>query len=165
LIRKKKQNLNSGSLIIKMQKILNSKEIKKILNWLKEQYGIKELKIDRAFLKNNKDKIFLISKDISELQTRNIRLNLIGMYFAKEVKDGIRLSIEGSQLIGPKAKKNIIDLDEKQLDDWLNGQDVEYETDSKGFVIIRYNNDFYGVGTAKEGKILNYVPKDRRISL
>jgi len=146
-----------------MQKILNSKEIKRILNWLKEHYGIKELKINKAFLQNPKGKIYLISKDISELETKNLRLNLIGMYFAKQEKENIRLSIEGSQIIGPKATKNIAELNNKQVDEWTRGQDIEFEENLEGFVIIKHENDFYGVGAYKEGKILNYVPKDRRI--
>ena len=146
-----------------MQRILNSKEIKKILNWLKEHYSIKELKIDKAFLQNTKDKIYLISKKISEFEDKNLRINLIGMYFAKEEKKGIRLSIEGSQIIGSEATKNVIELNKNQLSDWLNGQDVELTADLEGFVIIKHGNDFFGVGNYKEGKILNYVPKERRI--
>lgn len=146
-----------------MQKILNSREVKRILNWLKEHYGIKELKIDKAFLKSTKDRIYLISKKISELETKNLRLNLIGMYFAKEEKNGIRLSIEGSQIIGPKSTKNIVELDEHQINDWIRGQDVKCDANAESFVIIKHKNDFYGVGNYKEGKILNYIPKERRI--
>lgn len=146
-----------------MQIILNSREVKKILNWLKQQYGIKDLKIPQAFLKSSNDRIYLISKKISELETEKLRINLIGMYFAKEEKNGIRLSIEGSQLIGSKASKNFIELNEKQVSDWTKGMDIEINADVEGFVIIKHSNDFYGVGNYKEGKILNYVPKERRI--
>ena len=145
-----------------MQKVLNSKEIKVILNWLKEQYGINELKIDNVFLKSTKDKIYLSTKKIAELDAKNLRINLIGMYFAKE-DNGVRLSIEGSQIIGPKATKNIVELNEEQIKQWMRGEGIEIKGDFKGFVIIKHNNDFYGVGNYKEGKILNYVPKDRRI--
>ena len=146
-----------------MQKILNSKEVKKILNWLKEHYGIKELKIDKAFLKSSKDKIYLISKKIAELETKNLRINIIGMYFAREDKNGIRLTIDGSQIVGSKATKNVVELNVKQISDWVKGNDVEFEADVEGFVIRKHANDFYGVGKYKEGKILNYVPKERRI--
>lgn len=146
-----------------MQNILNSKEIKKILNLLKEQYGIKELKIDKAFLKSTKDKLYLVNKKISELEPKSLRINLLGLYFAKEEKNGIRLSIEGSQLIGPKATKNIADFDEEQTKRWMRGEDIDYNGDLEGFVLVKHKNDFYGTGNYKEGKILNYVPKDRRI--
>ena len=146
-----------------MQKVLNSKEIKKILNWLKEQYGIKELKIGNVFLKSTKDKIYLSTNKISELEPKSLRINIIGMYFAKEDPKGVRLSIEGSQIIGPKATKNVAELNKGQIAEWMRGEDVTFEGDFKGFVIIKHNNDFYGVGGYKEGKILNYVSKDRRI--
>jgi len=146
-----------------MQKVLNSREVKKILNWLKEHYGIKELKIDKVFLKSTKDRIYLVSKKISELETKNLRLNLIGMYFAKEEKNGVRLSIEGSQIIGPKATKNIAELNKEQINEWIKGQDITGDLKVEGFVIIKHKDDFYGVGNYKEGKILNYIPKERRI--
>lgn len=146
-----------------MQKVLNTREVKKILDWLKEHYGIKELKIDKVFLKSAKDKIYLVSRKVSELETKNLRINLVGMYFAKEEKNGIRLSIEGSQIIGPKATKNVIELGEQQVSNWIKGQDISCDADAEGFVIIKNGKDFYGVGNCKEGKVLNYVPKERRI--
>lgn len=146
-----------------MQKVLNTREVKKILKWLKEHYGIKELKIDKAFLKSTKDRLYLISKKVSELETKDLRINLVGMYFAKEDKKGIRLSIEGSQIVGPKAKKNIAKLSKEQMQQWIRGEDIDFKGDLKGFVIIKYGSDFYGTGVYKEGKILNYVPKERRI--
>lgn len=146
-----------------MQKVLNTREVKRILNWLKEHYGIKELKIDKAFLKSTKDRIYLISKKLSELDPKNLRINIIGLYFAKLEKNEIRLSIEGSQIIGPKATKNVIEVDEEQIKAWIRGGDISYEAGAEGFVLIKYKNDFFGVGKYKEGKILNYVPKERRI--
>ncbi len=145
-------------------KILNSREKKNILNWLKIQYGIKELKINKIFLKNNKDKIYLINKEITQLDEENLRINLIGMYFAKKEKGSIRLSIEGSQIIGPKATKNIIELNKKQIKEWLQGNSINIVNNYlEGFIILKFKDDFYGIGNYKEGKILNYIPKERRI--
>ncbi len=146
-----------------MQIVLNTREVKRILNWLKEHYGIKELKIDKVFLKSTKDRIYLISKKISELETKNLRINLIGMYFAKEEPKGIRLTIEGSQIIGPKATKNVAELNKEQIKKWIRGEDVDIKEELEGLVIIKYGNDFYGNGVYKDGKILNYIPKERRI--
>ena len=42
-------------------KILNNKEIKEILNLIEKQWGAK-LDLDYAFLKNQKNKVFLINK-------------------------------------------------------------------------------------------------------
>lgn len=162
--KRKPQPLINPELFFKnMQKVLNTREVKVILKWLKEQYGIKELKIDSVFLKSTKDRIYLSNKYISELEPKSLRINLIGMYFATEEPNGVRLSIEGSQIIGPKSTKNVAELNKKQIADWMRGEDIEYQGSLKGFVIIKCDNDFYGVGGYKEGKILNYVSKDRRI--
>lgn len=145
-------------------KILNSREIKEILKLIEKQWGAK-LKLDYAFLKNPKNRVFIINKeDISKIELEKLRINSIGMYFCEIDKLGIRLSIEGSQLIGKKAEKNIVEINEEQAKQWLKGEDLEIKGNYSGFVIIKYNNDFLGNGNYKNGKILNYVSKSRRVS-
>ena len=142
-------------------KILNNKEIKEILNLIEKQWGAK-LDLDYAFLKNQKNKVFLINKDLSKIDTSKLRINSIGMYFC-ETEKGIRLSIEGSQIIGKKATKNIVEIDEQQAKQWLKGEDLEINGNYSGFVILKHKNYFLGCGKFKEDKILNYVGKERRI--
>ncbi|MDP6265579.1 MAG: hypothetical protein QGI00_05705, partial [Candidatus Marinimicrobia bacterium] len=91
----------------------------------------------------------------------------IGMYFCETRNDKIRLSIEGSQIVGPKAMKNIVEINSLQVKQWMKGEDLEIENkgDYNGFVIIKHNNDFLGTGKYKDGKVLNYVGKSRRVSI
>ena len=146
-------------------KILNSKEIKEILKLIEKQWGAK-LKLDYAFLKNPKNRVFIINKeDISKIELEKLRINSIGMYFCEIDKLGIRLSIEGSQIIGKKAEKNIVEINEEQAKQWFKGEDLEIRGNYSGFVIIKHNNDFLGNGKYKDGKILNYVSKSRRINI
>lgn len=142
-------------------KFLDKKQINKILNNLKEYYDIKELKLDYAFLQNNKYKIYLISKDINKINTNNLRVNGLGLYFLN-ISKGLRLSIEGSQIIGKKATKNIHEINDKELKDWLRGYDLDCKN-TEGYKLIKNKDDFYGVGFAKENKIKNYIPRYRRI--
>ena len=107
----------------------------------------------------------MVNKEISKIELSKLRINTIGMYFCEVNPIGIRLSIEGSQLIGPKATKNITELDEKQGKQWIKGEDLEIEGDYSGFVLIKSNNDYIGTGKYKDGKIFNYVGKERRISI
>lgn len=144
-------------------KILNSKEMKEILNLIEKQWGAK-LKLDYAFLKNQKNRIFIINKDISKIDLSKLRINSIGMYFCELNKAGIRLSIEGSNIIGKKATKNIIEINEQQTKQWLRGEDLEIKGNYSAFVILKHNNDFLGTGKYKDNKVLNYVGKERRIS-
>ena len=146
-------------------KILNNKEIKEILKLIEKQWGAK-LKLDYGFLKNNKNRIFIINKDISKIDFSKLRLNSVGMYFCEIDSRGIRLSIEGSQIIGPKAAKNIVELDEEETRKWLKGEDLEKNCENcSGFVILKNNKDFLGNGKYTNGKILNYVGKTRRVNL
>ena len=145
-------------------KILNSKEIKNIFELIEKQWGAK-LKLDYAFLQNQKDRVFIVNRDISKINLEKLRINSIGMYFCEIDRIGIRLSIEGSQIVGPKAAKNIVEINEEQAKKWLKGEDLEIEGKNlSGFIILKHNNYFLGTGRFKEGKILNYVGKERRIS-
>jgi len=143
--------------------ILNSKEIKKILKLIENQWNAK-LNLDYAFLKNNKNRIFIVNKNLEKIELEKLRVNSIGMYFCETRDNEIRLSIEGSQLIGPKATKNIIELNDQELKKWFNGEDLEKESNCSGFVLLRHNDDFLGTGKYKPGKVLNYVSKSRRIN-
>ncbi|MBD3164959.1 hypothetical protein GF323_07205 [Candidatus Woesearchaeota archaeon] len=142
-------------------KILNKKEIKKISALLKRQFGF-EKSLGYVFLMNNKSRIFLITGAISGIDMANLRINSLGLYFGEISSSQIRLSIEGSQLIG-KDSKNIIELDEKEAKEWLGGIDISKKIDSRGFVLLRHKRDFLGCGKAVDNKILNYVPKNRRL--
>ena len=145
-------------------KILNSREIKEIYKLIEEHWGAK-VKLGYGFLKNNKNRVFVISKDISKIDISKLRLNSIGMYFCETNNLGIRLSIEGSQIIGPKATKNVVGLNEEETKKWFKGEDLEKECkDCSGFVILKHKNDFLGNGKYANGRILNYVGKTRRIS-
>ncbi|MFH0868442.1 MAG: hypothetical protein V1831_03955 [Candidatus Woesearchaeota archaeon] len=145
-------------------KILNSKEIKEILKLIESQWGAK-LKLDYAFLQNPKNRVFIVNRDISKIDFSKLRTNSIGIYFCEIDKLGIRLSIEGSQIVGLKAAKNIVEITEEQAKQWFKGEDLEVERDYSGFVIIKYNNDFLGTGKYKSRKVLNYVNKSRRVNL
>lgn len=145
-------------------KVLERKDKKILLELLKKQFGFEE-KLDYVFLINNKNKVFIANKDIANIDLNKIRINSIGLYIAEFKNNEVRLSIEGSQIIGPNAKKNIVELDEKQAREWLKGKDIEKKTEEQGFVILKHNNDYLGSGKVKQNIILNFVPKIRRLNV
>ena len=143
-------------------KILNSKEIKSIKKIIKKQWNA-DVTLDYAFLMNGKGKIFVVNREIGRIDFSKININNLGLYFGELRFGELRLSIEGSQIIGPFAKKNIIDIDDKQIEEWMQGNGIDVENKNlDGFVIIKHNKDFLGSGKYKKGRILNYVPKERR---
>jgi len=140
-------------------KILNSKEKNIIFNKLKEHFGIKELRLDYVFFKNNEGKIFLLNNDVSKLDLDKLKINSLGVYFGV-FENSFRLSIEGTQLVGDRASKNIIELEDPTK--WLEGNDVNIESDN-GLKIVKSGRDFLGTGQLKNGVLINYIPKERRI--
>ena len=145
-------------------KILNKKAIKEILALIKGQWS-SSIDLDYAFLKDKDNKIYLINKEFASLPLERLRINKIGLYFGQILNNELRLSIDGSQLIGPKAKKNILEITPEQTRAWLRGEDLTTDKKLKGFVLIKHNKDFFGTGKFKAGIVLNFVPKGRRIKI
>ena len=148
-------------------KVLNSKEVRAIADIVQCQWGcgLSELRASSAFLEGSDGDIFLISRAVEGLDLEKIRIDSLGLYFGQLRNNEFRLSIEGSQLVGNIATKNVVEIDDTQLRDWLGGNSLEMSLNSStGYVIIKHNDDFLGCGKCKDGKILNFVPKARRIA-
>jgi NOL1/NOP2/fmu family ribosome biogenesis protein len=71
-------------------------------------------------------------------------------------------------LIGPDAKKNVLELDSRQAEQWLLGQEPELADKqligAAGYVIVKHGKDYMGCGKIAGEKLMNFVPKTRRIS-
>ncbi|MDP3728664.1 MAG: hypothetical protein Q8R18_04390 [bacterium] len=137
----------------------NGKEKKELFHQLKEQFGVTE-EPDVLFFENSQDKIFVLSKDFAQIDTQGMRINNSGMYFAKKEREGLRLSIEGAQLLD--IRKNIIPVNKAQAELWMKGGDIPFEGNS-GFVILQHENDILGCGMLKNDLLRNMVPKERRL--
>ena len=163
---------------MRQSRILNTREIKGILETLNRQWGADSKKKFSQYvvLLSSKDRLYLLSRDFAKLDDKKLRIDSAGLYFGEIMENReIRLSIEGSQLIGPLAEKNVAELDDGETKLWLSGADLEKDVKAEGFVILKNRNittgkyDFLGCGKykldeTKKGKILNYVPKSRRIT-
>lgn len=142
---------------------MNSKEVKELKRKLLDQFGYENDFHEYAFSITDKNKIYMVNRDVEKIDFNALRLQIIGLYFCEDYGTELRLSIEGSQIIGPKATKNVIELEKKQSREWLKGFDLEFIGSIKQFVIIKSNDEYLGCGKIKENKLLNYVPKERRI--
>ena len=149
---------------MKPLKILNKKAVKQILALIKKQWNA-DIKLEHAVLQNKDNKIYLMNKEFANIDLEKLRINNLGLYFGQISNSELRLSIEGSQLIGSKAKKNILEITQKQSRDWLKGEDLETKEKLKGFVLIKHENDFFGTGKIKENKVFNFIPKGRRLKI
>jgi len=147
-------------------KFFNEHERERIIKILNQQFGIKDVPF--KFARLGKERIIAFSGNISEREILNIdkvaHIEGVGLYFAKEEMDGIRLSIEGSQLLKDQITKNIFNLDSKQAEQWMLGQEINIEnTDKKGFFVMKFKEDMLGTGKISNNRITNFVPKPRRL--
>ena len=142
-------------------KILNTREIKQIKNILKEQFDYTYTE-DYVFLLNNKNKLFITNKDISQIELDKLRIDKYGLYFG-EFKNELRLSMEGAWLIGQKAKTNIIEINNQELKSYFLGEDLPKDLGEKNrFVLLKYAKEIISCAKYKDQKILNYLPKLHR---
>jgi NOL1/NOP2/fmu family ribosome biogenesis protein len=148
-------------------KILNESEKKNLLDRLNSQFGITNLKGE--ILKRGKERLFLFQGSLSKKEIRNLEeefpLERVGIYFAKFVAEEIRLSIDGVEVFKDQITKNIIELNEKEMNDWMHGKELQKETGIRGFAIIKYKDMFLGCGKASTNKITNFIPKNRRLKV
>ena len=147
--------------------IFSIQETNEILSKLNVQFGVKE--IPGKLIKIGKEKIFLFNGDFSEEQARNLDkitfIEKIGIYIGAifPPTGEIRLSIEGTQIFKNQITKNIFEINEKQFESWMQGEELNIKTGLKGIIAIKYKNNFIGCGKASEIKIGNFIPKSRRL--
>ncbi len=146
--------------------ILNSKDRKHIKQFLEEEFGVKELPEKVLFCLNKKEKVYITNREVFDIDHDIFRVNAFGNYFGTFMPDGFRLSIEGAQFIGPKAKKNILELIREERDAWMKGENIPTTFKPEGeysYVLMKHRNDFYGVGKIKNGEVINYVSRSRKV--
>ncbi|MBU0894467.1 MAG: hypothetical protein KKF48_00730 [Nanoarchaeota archaeon] len=146
-------------------KILNKSEKQEILNKLKNQFGITD--IQGLLVKCGAERIFLFQGSLNQKEIKKLEkivpIERVGIYFAKEQNNLIRLSIDGILILKNQIKKNIFELNQEQMKEWMCGNELNINSGLNDFVIIKYKNDFLGTGKASENKITNFIPKARRL--
>lgn len=145
-------------------KFMNGKEKKKFIELLIDQFGFKgELNYHIAI--NEKNKVYIVNDEISRIELDKIKINTFGLYIGELNDNEIRLSIDGSQIIGPHCSHNVLEITEAEKVKWLKGEEVYYDYQSTKYIIIKSGDDYLGCGKKKDDRILNYVSKTRRIKL
>lgn len=144
-------------------KLIPRKELKEFKMIIKNQWGADLDFSEYAALKSKDEDIFIANRELFDVDFSELRIDAFGLYFGQLRNNELRLSIEGAQFIGPHARKNIIELSFKEMRELFHGLDVEKEKTAEGYVILKHKNDFIGCSRFKDNKLLNFIPKVRRI--
>ena len=139
----------------------------KLLQELETIYGIPPNVFNRYefVVRGKRQKIWVVRSAVREFSVFDLKPVYYGMYFAKKDKTGLRLTMNGAQIFGHVATKNIVDLNRHQYLNYLSGEkitDLDPEA-LQGYVLLRYKNRIFACGKATKEGILNYVPKSRQL--
>lgn len=149
---------------MQIEKILSANQIQELME---RNYGTSPELNDFAIFTSGEDKIWVATKEVFNLKG-TLRANSMGLYIGK-LKRGnkINLSVEGIQLLAKNASKNIVRVDEENMKRFMRGSDIsnfeKLNCETENFVLVKYKEDFIGVGILEEDKIKNLLPKSKRI--
>ena len=154
---------------MQIEKVLGRKDKREIENRIEKNYGCRIGLEEYNIFMTKEEKIWLASPSINfsifDILKRCYR---IGIYFGKLKRNNkIKLSIEGAMMVGKKATKNVVFIDEGEAIKFMQGYDVrEYRklnAELHNFVIVKCGDDIMGTGILRENYVENLVPKARRI--
>ena len=128
-------------------------DAEQIISEIRRHYGSDYTPKGRLTLRE--ERLFLYTGSDSNLE--NI---WCGLHIAN--KD-LTLTIEGAQIIGPTASKNILDIPIFDTLKYFRGEDITCGGAPDGPVIIRSEGTFIGGGICSGNHISNAVPISRRI--
>jgi NOL1/NOP2/fmu family ribosome biogenesis protein len=148
-------------------------------DFLSEVDYLGEIKTNYLFVKTGKETVRAFSgslhvDDILKIW-RNVHIEGVGLYVGKQFVDKhgrkeTRLSLDALHLFKNQIKKNILELNDEQIDSWFHGNNIQLNEEQRlkykftGFVVVKYGEDFAGTGKLTEqGILLSFLPKERRI--
>jgi len=149
-------------------KFLYKTQKKQILNKL-SYYGITKLPF--LLIPSGKEKIRGYSGNLSMDEISKIKnlsnIEAIGLYLFHDYGTEIRLSLDAIHLLKDQITKNILELTEEQAELWFKGIDIpiteKWKQEERGFKVLKLEEDFIGCGKLSEDRLINYMPKERRI--
>lgn len=148
-------------------RILNSRERKELIERLSERYGYSG-EFTHIVFRNTDGKHYLANRAMEEYLNEGLYIERVGVYMGQDQHGEFRFTIEGSQFIGPHATKGIVTITPAQRDQWMLGNDILMDQAGQEelqqiFYLVRCGEDWLGCGKAKNGTLLNYVPKERYV--
>ncbi len=136
-------------------KILSEKEKLEIKEKLNGQFGITEIP-GKIFMRGE-ERLFLYSGNLGEEQIRTLEkiafLERVGSYLGKIEESGIRLSIEGAQILGNQITKNIFEIPSELVEEWMKGHELLIEDIER----LKHKNETNDSNLTLSGQLINSV--------
>jgi NOL1/NOP2/fmu family ribosome biogenesis protein len=144
-------------------KFLSKGKKRELLRSLEKNFGIE--KPPFLFFETSREtRIFTgsVSKDDLGMLVKNLNIQSMGLYFGKKEDGELRLSLDATNLLGSRIRKSILEISSEQKERWMNGESLEVDKGLKGVFVVKNGEDFLGSGKVANGKLFNFIPKERR---
>ncbi len=143
---------------------------KEFLKYLEERFGIEKSAFSGFSFHETTDKIYIMSGDIPSKDLNGLRIVQTGIVAGRIFDKGGKFKPTTNllQIFGKFASKNMVELNEKEKEDYVRGLDIENKVSEgveNGFVIVKFGKDVLGCGIYVDGQIKNQIPKSRRLAL
>jgi NOL1/NOP2/fmu family ribosome biogenesis protein len=114
---------------------------------------------------NKEGKLFLAYKGLPK---HMVQESMYCLHFGTIKRNGkVHLTIEGSQMVGPTATKNLVVVDEENAYRFMEGLPTKpvqaVGCEAGNFVIVKFGTYFLGSGVMRQEFLEGYVPKERRL--
>lgn len=161
----------------KYAKILSPEEADLIWSFLEEKFGIKTDKYKEtfSFAQNRRGRLWISSKEALKF-VNSERFNpakvltcAIGKSDSRKLLEDnemhVRLTVDGAMFFNSDITKNILYLTEEQEEIWYTGEVIPVTKDIPNDIYVlakEETKEIIGSTIAKNGFLLNFVPKWRR---
>jgi NOL1/NOP2/fmu family ribosome biogenesis protein len=140
-------------------------EVKKLQNYLHDTYGIDlEYLESLSYLKRGKD-VWITNKATKSMVGigKNLNINSLGLRALRNAFEVPKITTNFAILLDNKITKNYHNMTKEDLDKFSRGNEISIpaKNDYKNYLILKYNNEVYGVGLINNGIVKSQVPKGR----
>lgn len=138
--------------------VLSEGRTREIVKLLEDRYGTTFMLEGEAMLQRG-DQLILSTESAVHFKSP-VQDYAIGIPFGRRLEgDASRIGHDVVTLRGQLATRNVIDLDQEQMDQLLDGKDTTCDPSLRSDIILRYKGMSIGLGVAKDGKLLNRLPR------
>ena len=158
----------------KYAKILDDSSNDEIWGYLESSYGIKgsKFKDHFGFAKSNRGRLWIGSRTALEFirkeQLDPAKVLTVAMGktdSAKLLRDQsmlIRLTLDGTLFFNHEITKNLLTLSENEVAEWNKGKELERDIENGVYILTDSDQIIIGSTIAKDGRLMNFIPKWRR---
>ena len=149
--------------------ILGKEDIDRLQGILDKNFGGEFDLKNYGVMLGSEERIWIASKDVFLFEFGRLPVNSVGINFGKMKRnEKFRLTIEGAQMVGRTAERNIAKVKDEDAEKFLRGEDIiaieNVKCDEHNFVLVKtLSGRIIGSAMIAEGLLKNFLPKSRRI--